>query len=321
MSLVPADKEKIAVVGAGFMGPGIGQVFAACGHSVHIYNRSPERLKSVHERVRCNLSQMADYGLADADQIPAILDRIALTTDIAEACDGASLVIESIPESPELKQMLFAELDRICAPDVCLCSNTSVISIRKIGALTAHPERVLGTHFYQPPFLVPLVEVVRTEVTNLQLMDRVFNILRDAGKVPIYVRKDVPGFVANRMQHALWREAFALIDNGVCDAETVDIAVSNSFGMRLPVLGPVANADFVGLDLTLAIHNNVLQHLDVSTQPSATLRGHVEAGELGFKTGSGFLRWDDQSIAETRNNLTQYLLEFLSKSKNNVSRG
>jgi 3-hydroxybutyryl-CoA dehydrogenase len=320
VSPVRAEKEKIAIIGAGFMGPGIGQVFATSGHPVQIFNRTPQKLANVHERIRGNLSQMAEYGLARADRIPSILRRITTTTDLAEACADAVIVIESITESLELKQVLFADLDRLCPPESCLCSNTSVISIREIGALTKHPERVVGTHFYQPPFLVPLVEVVRTEATDQRLMDYVFNTLCRAGKVPIRVRKDVPGFVANRMQHALWREAFALIDEGICDAETVDVAVSNSFGMRLPVLGPVANADLVGLDLTLAIHNNVLQHLDASTRPSSTLRRHVEAGELGFKTGSGFLRWSEQSVAETREKLTRHLLEMLSKSKSKPSR-
>ncbi len=315
MSQVSAEKLKIAVIGAGFMGPGIGQVFATCGHPVQIYNRSPERLQTVHERVECNLSQMADYDLVDRGQIPSILARITTTTDLEEACTGTSILFESITESLEQKQAFFADLDRISQPDTCLCTNSSVISITAIGAKTAHPERVLGTHFYQPPFLVPLVEVVQTEATNPERFDRVFNALRMAGKVPIHVRKDVTGFVANRMQHALWREAFALIDAGVCDAETVDIAVSNSFGMRLPVLGPVANADFVGLDLTLAIHNYVLPHLDVSAQPSSTLLRHVTAGELGFKTGSGFLKWNEHSIAETRNKLSTHLLEILRKAK------
>lgn len=301
------------------MGPGIAQVFATAGHPVHIFNRSPDRLQTVHQRVRDNLTQMAGYDLVDANQIPGILDRITTSTDLAEACDRATIVFESIPESLELKQDLFQELDEICPPKTCLCSNTSVISIRKIGAKTKHPNRVLGTHFYQPPFLIPLVEVVRTEVTDQVLMDYVYNLLRAAGKVPIYVRKDVPGFVANRLQHALWRQAFALIDEGICDAETVDIAISNSFGMRLPVLGPVANADLVGLDLTIAIHNYVLPHLDVSVEPSTTLRKHVDAGELGFKSGSGFLQWDEQSMAATRQKLTKHLLEMLRNEKRRAS--
>jgi 3-hydroxybutyryl-CoA dehydrogenase len=303
------------------MGPGIAQVFAAAGHSVHIYNRSAERLTTVHDRIRGNLKQMAEYDLANADEIPHILARVSTTTDLADACAGATIVIESIAESLPLKQEFFAELDRLCPPGVSLCSNTSVISIKQIGALTKHPERVMGMHFYQPPFLVPLVEVVRTDVTDLQKLDSVFNLLREAGKVPVHVRKDVPGFIANRMQHALWREAFAMIDAGVCDAETVDIAVSNSFGMRLPVLGPAANADLVGLDLALAIHDYVLPHLDASTRASSTMRKHVEAGELGFKTGSGFLEWTPESIDATRKKLMTHLLEFLSKNKRNAGAG
>ncbi len=279
--------KTIAVIGAGMMGPGIAQVFAARGHPVQIHNRTLEKLNGVKERVRANLSRMADFALAERQEIPAVLERIHLTPDLSEACRGATVVIETITEDLKMKQELFAELDRLCPPETVLCSNTSVISITEIGALTRRRERILGAHFYQPPFLVPLV--------------------------PVRVQKDVPGFIANRMQHALWREAFALIDEGVCDAETVDIAVRNSFGMRLPVLGPVTNADLVGLDFTFAIHSYVLPHLNASPSPSSTLRARVEQGKLGFKTKSGFLDWTDESATAVRDGLTTYLLEFLSK--------
>jgi 3-hydroxybutyryl-CoA dehydrogenase len=305
----------IAVLGAGMMGPGIAQVFATYGHTVHIYNRSSERLALVHDRVGKNLAQMSEYGLVQAEDIPAILGRIIGTTDLAAACKDSTVVIETVKESLPLKQDLFIELDRLCPPETILCSNTSVISITEIGQHAVHRERILGMHFYQPPFLVPLVEVTRTELTAPQHMDAIVNLLRDVGKVPVRVQKDVPGFIANRMQHALWREAFALIDEGVCDAETVDLAVSNSFGLRLPVLGPVANADLVGLDLTLAIHDYVLPHLNASPHPSSTLRARVESGELGFKTKSGFLKWTDESIAATRERLTTHLLEALSRKQ------
>jgi len=189
------------------------------------------------------------------------------------------------------------------------------MSITQIGAKAIHRERIVGTHFYQPPFLVPLVEVIRTEFTAPAHMDTVFELMKSAGKVPVRVRKDVPGFIANRMQHALWREAFALIDEGICDAATVDTAISNSFGLRLPVLGPVANADLVGLDLTIAIHDYVLPHLNVSTVPCNTLRARVKEGKLGFKTKSGFLDWTDESMAATREKLMTYLLEVAAKAK------
>jgi 3-hydroxybutyryl-CoA dehydrogenase len=217
-----------------------------------------------------------------------------------------------------IKQGLFYTLDRRCPPETILCSNTSVMSITEIGSRAVHRERIIGTHFYQPPFLVPLGEVVRTEYRWPEHVTAAFQLLQDAGKVPVRVEKDVPGFIANRMQHALWREAFALIDEGVCDAETVDVAVRNSFGLRLPVLGPVANADLVGLDLTFAIHNYVLPHLSASPTPSSTLRQRVENGELGFKTKTGFLPWSDASIARTRDELTTYLLTTLRAKKANT---
>ena len=305
----------IAVIGAGMMGPGIAQVFATYGHTVNIHNRSSEKLAGVHDRVRGNLTQMAEYGLVEAAEIPLIVERIHTCTDLAVACEGAAVVIETITESLPLKQELFAELDRLCPPETILCSNTSVISITQIGLHTKHRERVLGMHFYQPPFLIPLVEVVRTEFAAPEHMDAIVKMLTEVGKTPVRVQKDVAGFIANRMQHALWREAFSLIDEGICDAETVDLAVRNSFGLRLSVLGPVANADLVGLDLTLAIHDYVLPHLNASPLPSTVLRGHVEAGELGFKTKSGFLNWTDESIAATRQGLTKHLLEVLGKKR------
>jgi len=311
-------KDKIAVIGAGFMGPGIAQVFATAGHPVHLSNRSSGKLATVIDQVHANLMAMAEYGLVDAAEIPRILSRISLTTDLAEACSNASVVIETITESLQLKQDLFVQLDRLCLPEVILCSNTSVISITQIGEKTEHPERIVGAHFYQPPYLVPLVEVTRTEHTLPQHMDTIVELMAACGKVPVRVQKDVPGFIANRMQHALWREAFSLIDEGICDAETIDLAVSNSFGIRLPVLGPVANADLVGLDLTLAIHDYVLPHLSASPNPSTTLRSHVTEGHLGFKTKSGFLTWTDEEMAETKKQVTTHLLRTLSQLKSNA---
>jgi len=303
--------KTIAVIGAGMMGPGIAQVFAAHGHPVQVYGRTAAKLSIVKDRIRTNLTRMAEYGLVESSDIARILDRIDVTTELPVA----DVVIEAITEDLGMKQELFAELDRLCPPDTILCSNTSVMSITQIGAKAVHRERIVGTHFYQPPFLVPLVEVIRTEFTAPAHMDTVFELMKSAGKVPVRVQKDVPGFIANRMQHALWREAFALIDEGICDAATVDTAISNSFGLRLPVLGPVANADLVGLDLTIAIHDYVLPYLNVSTVPCDTLRARVKEGKLGFKTKSGFLDWTDESMAATREKLMTHLLEVAAKAK------
>jgi 3-hydroxybutyryl-CoA dehydrogenase len=307
--------KAIAVIGAGMMGPGIAQVFAAHGHPVQVQGRPAAKLSTVKDRIRTNLTRMAEYRLIESAEIPRILDRIGVTSELGLALRNADIVIEAITEDLGMKQELFAELDRLCPPNTILCSNTSVMSITEIGANAVHRDRIVGTHFYQPPFLVPLVEVIRTEFTAQKHMDAVFELMKSAGKVPVRVQKDVPGFIANRMQHALWREAFALIDEGICDAATVDTAISNSFGLRLPVLGPVANADLVGLDLTIAIHDYVLPHLNVSTVPCDTLRARVKEGKLGFKTGSGFLDWTEESMAATREKLMTYLLEVAAKAK------
>jgi len=308
-------RTEIAVIGAGMMGPGIAQVFATYGHAVSLYNRTAAKLAFVHEKVDANLRRMAEYGFVQTSEISAILGRIVTTRDLSQACSNAGVVIETITEDLRLKQDLFQDLDRLCPPETVLCSNTSVMSITQIGKNAIHRERILGTHFYQPPFLVPLVEVIRTELTTPEHMDTIFELMRSVGKVPVRVQKDVPGFIANRMQHALWREAFALIDEGVCDPETVDIAVQNSFGLRLPVLGPVANADLVGLDLSLAIHDHVLPHLNASRMPSSTLRARVADGRLGFKTKSGFLEWTEEAMQATRDRLATHLLQYLSKEK------
>jgi 3-hydroxybutyryl-CoA dehydrogenase len=307
--------RAIAVIGTGMMGPGIAQVFAAHGHPVQVQGRTAAKLSTVKDRIRTNLTRMAEYRLIESAEIPRILDRIGVTGELGLALRNADIVIEAITEDLGMKQELFAEVDRLCPPNTILCSNTSVMSITEIGAKAVHRDRIVGTHFYQPPFLVPLVEVIRTEFTAQKHMDAVFELMKSAGKVPVRVQKDVPGFIANRMQHALWREAFALIDEGICDAATVDTAISNSFGLRLPVLGPVANADLVGLDLTIAIHDYVLPHLNVSTVPCDTLRERVKEGKLGFKTGSGFLDWTEESMAATREKLMTYLLQVAAKAK------
>src|SRR5690349_1577118 len=193
------SSNKIAVIGAGMMGPGIAQVFAMHGHPVHLHNRSPEKLETAHARIRANLEPMADYGLVEKDRIQNVVDCVSLTTDLAKACNGATFVIETITESLPLKQELFQELDLLCDPSVILCSNTSVISITEVGAKAKHRERIIGTHFYQPPFLVPLVEVTQTAFSAANYVDAVIALMRRSGKVPIHVKKDVPGFIANRL--------------------------------------------------------------------------------------------------------------------------
>ncbi len=193
-----------------------------------------------------------------------------------------------------------------------LCTNTSVMSITEIGARAAHKERVVGTHFWNPPYLIPLVEVVRTADVDPDVVERTMELLRAVGKHPIDCKKDVPGFVANRLQHALWREAISIVEHGIADAATVDESIRFGPGLRLPILAPMENADMVGLDLTLQIHDYILPHLEASGEPSPLLREKVEAGDLGFKTGKGFAEWTPEQAEASRQRLAAYLVHVLS---------
>ncbi|MFX1384640.1 MAG: 3-hydroxyacyl-CoA dehydrogenase family protein [Promethearchaeota archaeon] len=303
--------ERISVIGAGLMGHGIVQVFAVIGHTVRIVDSNQIALNSVKDRIRENLNIMINHGIDFGSSIEEILDHIELITDTMTACKDCDIVIEAVYENLSLKQHIFKTLDDLCSKEVILCSNTSVISITEIAKHTIHPERVIGTHFWNPPYLIPLVEVVRTEKTANWCSSRIFDILKRAGKHPVHVLKDVPGFIGNRMQHALWREAFAIIDEGICEPGAIDEVIQNGFGLRLPILGPVENADMVGLDLTLNIHDYILKYLNANTTPSTTLQDRVKEGKLGFKSGMGFLKWSESSIIESRERLMNHLIKIL----------
>jgi 3-hydroxybutyryl-CoA dehydrogenase len=303
--------ERIAVVGAGLMGHGIAQVFATHGHSVWLLDANEDTLHSAKDRVRANLTNMGRQGVAFDAEIDEIVARIQSTNDLAAACAEADFVFEAVFEDLGLKQRLFADLDHLCPREAVLCSNTSVISITEIAGKARHRERIIGTHFWNPPYLVPLVEVVRAADSADRCLEAAYGLLIRVGKHPVHVHKDVPGFVGNRLQHALWREAFHIIDEGICDPATVDEVIRTGFGLRLPVLGPVETADMAGLDLALAIHNYILKYLNADPTPSTTLQANVEVGKLGFKTGSGFLEWTESEMAESRQRLANYLVRVL----------
>ena len=292
--------DRIAIIGAGLMGHGLALVFCRAGHQVAITDAFAEVRASVKRRIATTLSSLGDD--------PAAVDNVVVAEDLAQAVRGADIVIEAAPERLALKQALFGELQVHAGAGALLASNTSVIPIGQIAAKVTGKHRVLGTHWWNPPYLVPLVEVIETEGTAPETVARMMALLAGLGKVPVHVRRDVPGFVGNRLQHALWREAIALVEEGVCDAETVDLVVKSSFGRRLAVLGPLENADLVGTDLTLDIHNQVLAHLNHRPGPSPMLEALVAEGRLGFKTGAGFRAWTDDQKADLRAKLQAHLV-------------
>ncbi len=293
-------EPKVAVIGAGLMGHGIAYLFARAGHPVKIHEPDPAMLRSLPGRLDIITGLFGE----PAD----IVSRIEGSTDFGFCVADAGLVIEAAPEKVRLKQDIFAELERLAPADAILCSNTSAIPIAIVAEKVRGKARVVGTHFWNPPHLVPLVEVVQMAGENLPAVERVIGLLREAGRHPVHVRKDIPGFIGNRLQHALKREAIALVAAGVCDAETLDDVVKFGFGRRMGVLGPMEQSDLVGLDLTRNIHETLMPALDNTPHPHPYLVGKVEEGKLGMKTGEGFRTWTPESAEAVHRRLRETLV-------------
>ena len=282
----------VALIGAGLMGTGLARLFTKHGMSVVAYDANPAAL----------------------DALVAAVPEAQAATSLTDAVAQADLVIEAVSERLDLKQSIFAELAAVTSPDTILATNSSVIAV---GAITAHLDdtaaaRCVGTHFWNPPDLIPLVEVIQGPRTSAATIASTMSIMTAAGKEPVHVRRDtVPG---NRLQHALWREAIALVEEGVCSPEDVDRLVKRSFGLRLPVLGPLENADLVGLELTKVIHDVVLPTLSRATVASPALSERIASGATGVATGRGFYEsWTGASVALLRTRLVNHLAKMLDQ--------
>ncbi|MFV0465306.1 MAG: 3-hydroxyacyl-CoA dehydrogenase family protein [Lachnospiraceae bacterium] len=302
--------KNILICGSGMMGKGIAQIFSSCEeYSITLYDI---RLSDIHSDIRANLNQLRDKGILTDAQIDERLSRIAFTTDIEDdAVKNADMVVECVFENMQIKQDLFLQLEGICRTDTIFATNTSVMSPTEIAAKITHKERLVGTHFWNPAFLIPLVEVVKSNYTADEVAQITMDVLFKVGKKPVLCKKDVPGFIANRMQHALWREAISIVENGIADAATVDEAVKYSFGLRLPQLAPMENIDMVGTDLTYNIHEYIFKDLENTREPSKLLKEHLDHGEIGFKTGKGFQEWTPEEIEKSRRDLNEYLIRMI----------
>ncbi|MEM7255869.1 MAG: 3-hydroxyacyl-CoA dehydrogenase family protein, partial [Pseudomonadota bacterium] len=232
-----AEQKNIAVLGAGLMGHGIALTFASAGHSVRVFDPQDSARDSLHERVRDSMQQLGK----NQQLTTRTLTCIEPTDQVSTAVSNADIVIEAAPEKLPLKQSLFAECETHAPPTAIIASNTSVIQISKIVGNLNSKHRMLGTHWWNPPHQIPLVEVIKTQWTDAALANTMQTLLNSVGKQAVMVEKDVPGFIGNRLQHALWREAVSLVENGICTADAVDNVVKSSFGRRLAVLGPLEN--------------------------------------------------------------------------------
>jgi len=303
------DVRQVAVAGTGMMGPGIAATFALAARPVTIVSRTAEGAAKGVATAKSLIETLAASQLADPAQAKAAVACLAPSTDLEGAARSVQLFVESIPESLPVKQEFFARLDK-AAPDTILCSNTSGISITKIASSAARKDRIMTTHFWNPPYLMPLVEVSVSDWTSQAIADQVMALLRAVGKVPVLVRHDRPGQLGNRIQHAMIRECVNIVQEGICTAEEVDLAVKTGVGLRLPVYGVFEHADMVGLDLVKAVQDYVLP--DLSTVPHAGKlhQEKVAKGELGVRSGKGFLDWTPEKAQEVRNRRDTFLIQF-----------
>ncbi|HTQ18790.1 3-hydroxyacyl-CoA dehydrogenase family protein [Mycobacterium sp.] len=292
--------SRAAVVGAGLMGRRIAGVLASAGLDVVITDTN---------------AGILDAAASEAGAVAgASRGSVTANAELAEAVRDTDLVVEAIVEGLAVKQELFGRLARL-APNALLATNTSVLPIGAVTERVGDGGRAIGTHFWNPPDLIPVVEVVPSARTAAETTDRVIALLTQAGKLPVRAGRDVPGFIGNRLQHALWRDAIALVAEGVCDAETVDLVVRNTIGLRLATLGPLENADYIGLGLTLAIHDAVLPSLNNDPYPSPLLRELVADGKLGARTGRGFLDWPEGAREATAIRLAQHIHQQLENRR------
>jgi 3-hydroxybutyryl-CoA dehydrogenase len=292
------DIRHVGVLGAGLMGHGIAQVFASAGYQVKLFDIDPHLLQTAKERIAGNFNAFIELGLASRETVQRCLDGIALCSAIEPLCQNTQVVIEAISENLELKRSAFAEVEKYIAPAAILCTNTSAISITTISEGLKHPGRLVGTHFWNPPHVLPCVEVINGDHTDGKAFETVYQLMEKVGKVPVRVMKDVPGFIGNRLQHAMWREAVSLWEKGIASAEDVDKVVKYGFGLRMPFLGPLETADLAGLPLVYDIHQYLFPFLDASQAPSPELKKLVDQSMTGVKAGRGFYEWGAERIQQ-----------------------
>ncbi len=310
-----ATIKNIAVIGNGMMGNAIAMVFAG-DKDLTVKVKAVEWVENMYGKLEDDFAMMIEKGMYTREEADGILSRITFHKEDAEVYTDADFVIECVPEIMSLKQEVLANVEKYCSKDCILATNTSVMSVTEIASTCEHKERVVGAHFWNPGHLIPLVEVVKADHTSEENVEITMELLKRVGKRPIYCKKDVPGFVANRLQHALWREAFYMVEEGIADAKTVDEACKYGPGLRWPVLGPMENSDMVSIQLSYNIHDYILKHLADNHTPSKCLQEMLAEGKDGFKTLSGWQDWTTEQVQEQNAALREYLIEYNAKNKN-----
>lgn len=293
------------------MGHGIAQLFALAGLRVVMTDRDTRVLGHAIQRIETNLRTCLGDSPDENDQVANALARITVVPSARDAASQSDFVVEAVVEDLDVKHDVLRQIEENCPAHSIVTSTTSSYCTRDMAAALDRPERFLVTHYWNPPYLIPVVEVVPGDLTSQKALDSTIQLLKAVGKCPALVKKDVPGFVGNRLQHAMRREAVAIIAEGIASPEDVDLITRLSFGLRLPLLGPLQTADLGGLDLTLAIQRYLLPQLDRSTEPQQLVRDKVRCGELGAKAGKGFYDWPPGRSAQVIRQRDEALMEML----------
>ena len=289
------------------MGHGIALELAAYGYDIDLHDRDQSQLERARGGIAEGLARLVDIGRITAVDAAGAPARIAIGTDLRSAVAGADLVIEAVSEDIEVKRTVFRDIDAWAPRHAILASNTSTFMPSLLAAATTRPERVLVAHYFNPPYLLPLVELVRGALTADETVATMRALYEGIGKSPAVVQREAPGFVGNRLQMALLREALAIVDAGIASPQDVDTIIRTSFGRRLAVAGVFEVFEAAGWDLTLAVADQLFPAIDRSPEPPLSLREKVARGELGLKTGRGFYDWTPESAAALRNRISNAL--------------
>jgi 3-hydroxybutyryl-CoA dehydrogenase len=303
--------KNVGVLGAGLMGHGIAQIFGLKGYRVNLFDNDQRMLKSAPNRIQKNLQVFLALDLVEESDVERCLNNINLCHDISALCNGLDVIIEAVSETLEVKKSVFAEMERFTSQQTILCSNTSGISIGKISERLQFKERIIGTHFWNPPHVVPCVEVIKSEFTSGEVFTTIVDLMKKIGKEPVRVLKDIPGFLGNRLQHALFREALSLVEKGIAAPEDIDRVVKYGFGSRLPFIGPFETADLAGIDLGYEVQKYLVPELSIDLTPLNVLKKMVDDGLLGIKAGKGFYEWNEERIKDVINRRDLGLLELI----------
>jgi 3-hydroxybutyryl-CoA dehydrogenase len=307
----PSETQEIVVIGAGNMGEGIVHSFAQAGKSVKVLARRRETLDKCRQQIDTNLKLFAEFRLLEetAEVIGSRITYVPMA-ELSEAIKGCHFVVETIPEVLADKKELFGKLDD-CAPDVVLASNTSSITITTLTEDMKTAHRVVGTHYFNPAHIVPLVEIHTGKRTSEEAVQATRDLMLQVGKKPVLVKKETPGFIVNRIQGAIFREISYLLDEGIASPEDIDMAAKAMYGFRLSCIGPMEADDMIGLDTSARVSSNLFKTLSNRTEPSATLLEKVNRGELGIKTGSGWYSYGGKTRAQVLDEINRRLLRQL----------